>query len=119
MKKAIVIGASPNPERYSFMAVSRLHKAGYQVYAIGKRKGMIGDIAISQEWPKEEAIDLLSIYLNETNQKEYEDRILHLNAHKIVFNPGAENKNLEQSLLEKGIDAENACTLVMLSTGIL
>jgi uncharacterized protein len=35
----------------------------------------------------------------------------------VVFNPGTENPDFEQKLEEAGIEALEACTLVMLRTG--
>ena len=41
IKKTLVIGASDNPSRYSYLAVQRLRKHGHDVVAIGRaeRKG--------------------------------------------------------------------------------
>jgi hypothetical protein len=35
----------------------------------------------------------------------------------VVFNPGTENTEFESLLKENGIEAEEACTLVLLGTG--
>jgi hypothetical protein len=40
-----------------------------------------------------------------------------LNPKRIIFNPGAENPELEKKAQAKGIETEEACTLVMLSIG--
>ena len=42
----LVLGASSNPERYSFLATNLLHEKGYAVYPFGIKKGQIGDIII-------------------------------------------------------------------------
>jgi hypothetical protein len=47
----------------------------------------------------------------------YYDYILGLNPKRIVFNPGTENPEFETLAQSKGIDVEEACTLVLLSTG--
>lgn len=119
MKNAIVLGASPNPERYSFLAVTRLSKAGYHVFPVGMKKGEIAGISIQSGWPEVSEIDLISVYLNESNQAQYEDLIFHSGTKKVVFNPGAENPDFSARLKNAGIDCEEACTLVMLSTGLL
>jgi hypothetical protein len=36
---------------------------------------------------------------------------------RVIFNPGTENPELELMLKQKGIEAERACTLVLLSLG--
>ena len=35
----------------------------------------------------------------------------------VIFNPGAENKELKRALERDGIEVEEACTLVLLNTG--
>jgi hypothetical protein len=40
-----------------------------------------------------------------------------LNPKRIIFNPGAENPELEALARKNGIEVLNACTLVMLSIG--
>ena len=37
-KKTIVIGASPNPERYAYKAVRLLQEHGHTVIALGKNR---------------------------------------------------------------------------------
>jgi hypothetical protein len=47
----------------------------------------------------------------------YYDYIIAQSPKRIIFNPGAENSQLANLAKEKGIIAQNACTLVLLSTG--
>lgn len=117
MKKTIVIGASPNPSRYSYLAVQKLTAYHHPVVAIGKRPGAIGDITIITEPPKMEDVDTVTLYLNNKNQKEYYGYILSLHPKRIIFNPGAENAELFNLAKANGIESLEACTLVMLSTG--
>ncbi len=67
--------------------------------------------------PKEESVDTITLYLNSNNQKQYYDYILSLQPKRIIFNPGAENDELEELANKNGIKTMEACTLVMLSTG--
>ena len=48
-KKTLVLGASDNPGRYSFLAINRLRGKGHPVVAIGQRLVMAGDVAIETE----------------------------------------------------------------------
>ena len=50
-------------------------------------------------------------------QEAYYDYILSLNPKRIIFNPGTENKDLEQLAKKQNIETIEACTLVMLSVG--
>ena len=61
-------------------------------------------------------IHTLSVYLRPSNQTDYIDFILKLFPHRIIFNPGAENPELFDLFSSKGINCENSCTLVLLST---
>ncbi|MEP7164690.1 MAG: CoA-binding protein [Ferruginibacter sp.] len=115
-KKTLVIGASPNAERYSNLAVRKLVAHDHPVVALGKKPGMIGNTAITTDKKIMEDIDTVTLYLNPENQKPYYDYILALKPKRIIFNPGAENEELETLANENGIKTMEACTLVLLST---
>ena len=116
-KKTLILGASENPERYSYLALNRLKKANHSVYAIGKRKGSLNGIEIHKEHVQFNDVDTVTLYLNPSNQKSYYDYILSLNPKRIIFNPGTENKELQDLASKKGIEVLEACTMVLLSTG--
>lgn len=115
-KSTLVVGASPNPDRYGFKAVVRLRQNGHPVYAFGIRKGTIGDVEITDQWPSE-AFDTVTLYLNPTVQKAYYERIISLKPKRVIFNPGTENPEFWQLLEEADVEVEVACTLVMLGVG--
>jgi predicted CoA-binding protein len=116
-KKTLVLGASKNPQRYSFIAINRLRKHGHPVVAIGKRESVVADVNIGIDKEVYPDVDTVTLYLNAQNQKQYYDYILGLNPKRIIFNPGAENDELYDIAVQKGIKPIEACTLVMLSTG--
>ncbi len=116
MKKTVVIGASPNPERYSNLAVNLLRNNGFEVIPLGIKAGKVADLDIVLDRPVLENTDTVSIYLNSQSQKDWYDYILGLHPKRIIFNPGAENPELEELARSKGIETENACTLVLLKT---
>jgi predicted CoA-binding protein len=116
-KKTLVLGASQNPERYSYLAVQQLAKHRHPVIAIGRTKGTIGNIEIEVDKKPFNDIDTVTLYLNPANQKDNYAYILSLNPKRIIFNPGAENDELEQLARQKGIKTMEACTLVLLSIG--
>jgi uncharacterized protein len=116
-KKTLVLGASDNPLRYSYLAVNRLVSKGYPVVALGKRKGTVGGIDILTDQIPVQDIDTVTLYLNPLHQKEYYNYILSLKPKRIIFNPGTENDELIDLAERNGITAVEACTLVMLSTG--
>jgi hypothetical protein len=116
-KKTLVLGASNNPARYSYLALNRLREKGYPVIGIGKKKVKVGDVDIDTEKRPYPDIHTVTIYLNPANQKEYYDYILSLHPQRVIFNPGAENPELYDLLKTRGIQPIEACSLVLLSTG--
>ena len=117
MKKTIVLGATPNPDRYAFQATKRLKAYGHEVIPLGIRKGEIEGIKIENSTPQYEGVDTITLYLNPDLQKPYYDYILSLQPKRIIFNPGTENFELVRLAKQQGIKTEMACTLVMLSIG--
>ena len=116
-KKTLVLGASDNPSRYSYLALHRLRNLGHPVVAIGKKTGVVADVAIEKEKKDFENVDTVTLYLNPTHQKQYYDYIISLKPKRIIFNPGAENDELLTLAIKNGIKPLEACTLVMLATG--
>jgi uncharacterized protein len=116
-KKTLVLGASENKERYSNMAVRKLIAHDHTVIAIGNKVGCIGDVQIEKELLPHKDVDTITMYLGEKNQKTFYGYILSIKPKRIIFNPGAENAELEKLANENGIETLEACTLVMLSTG--
>lgn len=116
-KNTLVLGASQNSQRYSYLAVQSLIAHQHPVVAIGKKNGAIGQLVIETEKKSFENIDTVTLYLNPIHQKEYYDYIISLAPKRILFNPGTENDELEALAKQHGIQTMEACTLVMLSTG--
>ena len=115
-KKTLVLGASDNPSRYSYLAVNRLRSHGHPVVAIGKKNAMVADVPIEKEKKDWNDVDTITLYLNPTHQQQYYDYILSLKPKRIIFNPGAENDELADLAIKNGITPIEACTLVLLST---
>lgn len=117
MKKTLILGASPNPERYGYKATALLHEYNQPVVPFGIKKGSIEGVEIVNELPNDQDFDTVTLYLNPQNQQPYYDYILSLHPKRVIFNPGTENPELQQLLAEKGIQPLEACTLVLLHTG--
>ena len=116
-KKTLVLGASDNPARYSYLAINLLRGKEHPVVAIGRKPMKVADVEVEAEKKAFADVDTVSIYLNPANQKPYYDYILSLHPRRIIFNPGAENPELAALALSGGILPQEACTLVLLSTG--
>lgn len=116
-KKTLVLGASPNTERYSYKAITRLTEHGHPVIALGIQDGTVAGNTIVHEKKKYEDVETITLYLNPVRQKEYYNYIISLHPKRIIFNPGAENPELKKLAEENKIETEEACTLVLLGTG--
>jgi predicted CoA-binding protein len=117
MSKMVVLGASDNPERYSFKAVTRLVKNNYDVVAIGKRKGFIGEIPIQTGQPPIPDVHSILIYVAPYHQGEIFDYVLSLRPKRVIFNPGTESPEFEEMLESYNIKIVHDCSLVMLAMG--
>jgi predicted CoA-binding protein len=114
--KTLVLGASPNPERYAYKAVVLLTQTKIEAVAMGVTEGTIGSVPILKPFTAVEDIHTLSLYLAPDRQKAYYEYILALKPQRVLFNPGTENNELAQLLTQAEIPWEFACTLVLLST---
>jgi predicted CoA-binding protein len=117
MKATLVIGASTNPERYSYKAILKLRTFKHKVVAYGLREGNIADVGILKEWPQGADIDTVTMYINPSRQEAYYQKIIDLKPTRVIFNPGTENGTFAAKLIENKIAYENACTLVLLNIG--
>ena len=115
-KKTMVLGASPNPIRFSYKTVKSLIRYGHEVVPIGVRKGDIMWHKIITDTPHYNDIHTITLYLNPKRQKQYYDYILSLAPKRIVFNPGPENQELIKLAMSNGIEVIIACTLILLNT---
>jgi len=104
MKKALVLGATPNSARYAYLATMRLAQHGHEVVPVGIREGEIEGIKILEGKPEVEDVDTVTLYLGAARQPEYYDYIFSLQPKRIIFNPGAENPELAQMAKERGIE---------------
>jgi uncharacterized protein len=116
MGKTLIIGASNNPERYSYMAAERLLAHSYEIEMIGKRPEIVFGQTIDTEKKDFEDIDTVTLYISDKFQPEYYDYIISLNPRRVIFNPGTENPEFEELLIENDIHIEEACTLILLGS---
>jgi predicted CoA-binding protein len=114
--KTLIIGASKNPERYSYKAAEKLLSHGHEIELLGLRPDVVFGKTIDTEKKQYADIDTVTLYVGPKNQPEYYDYILSLHPRRVIFNPGTENEEFVDLLKQNGIEAEIACTLVLLST---
>jgi uncharacterized protein len=115
--KTLIIGASPNPERYAYKAAALLQQQSYEVVLLGLRKSEILGLPIQTDFPAFTDIDTVTLYLNPERQEAYYTYIIGLQPRRIIFNPGTENAELAHLAKANNIITECACTLVLLRRG--
>lgn len=115
-KKTLVLGATPNPDRYAYLAATRLKAKGHEIVNVGIKKGEVAGVQIEQPTKIYTDIDTITLYVGPNNQPDLYQYILDTNPKRIVFNPGTENSELENLASARGIETIEACTLVMLAT---
>jgi predicted CoA-binding protein len=117
----VVLGASSNPNRTSYLAAKLLMQKGRPVFAYGNKKGKIGQLAISDSIPNNynQEVDTISIFLKPEQQIDYYNYILQSNPKKLIFNPGSENPELEALVKLKKTEVVTNCTIALTVMGIL
>jgi len=111
----LVLGASPNPVRFSHKAVKSLLRHEKKVIAVGFKKGEIADEQILVGQPHIDNIHTVSIYMGSSRQEDYYDYILSLKPKRVIFNPGTVNPEFMGKLKDADIEPVSDCMLVMLS----
>lgn len=118
-KKTVIIGATPDRSRYAYLAAQMLSQYEHEFVPVSIKAGEVfgREILNLRERPAIEAVDTVTMYVGTRNQSEWIDYILSLKPRRIIFNPGTENDEFEQRAEALGIEALEACTLVMLRSG--
>ena len=114
-----VLGASDKPERYSFQAVKLLAEKGHAVFPVHPTLVAIdGAPVFKQLGDLRVPLHTVTLYVGPERSGALAPEILAARPQRVIFNPGAENPALAQQLQAAGIRVENACTLVLLRTGM-
>lgn len=116
----VVLGASANPERYSNKAVRLLLEHGYPVAPVHPALEKVEGLSVTHDiadLPHDGTVDTVTVYLSPRISTTLTDPLLALAPRRVIFNPGAENPQLQAALETAGIGVETACTLVLLNTG--
>ncbi|MES2651942.1 MAG: CoA-binding protein [Bacteroidota bacterium] len=115
--KTLIIGASPDESRYAYKAAHMLKRFNHEIVNVGIKKGEVAGVVIEKPDVIYKDIDTITLYIGPALQPQYHDYILATNPRRVIFNPGTENVELEALLEQNNIEAIEACTLVLLSTG--
>ncbi|WP_166332419.1 CoA-binding protein [Sphingobacterium chungjuense] len=117
MKKTLILGASTNPARYSYLVANKLTRKGHTIVNVGLKQGSVAGVEIEPAETVHTDIDTITLYVGPRNQAVYYDYILDTKPRRLIMNPGTENPELSEKATAAGIEVVEACTLVMLNTG--
>ncbi|MCD4711099.1 MAG: CoA-binding protein [Bacteroidales bacterium] len=113
-KITLVLGASPNPVRFSHKAVKSLLRHDQEVVAVGFKEGLIVDEEIQVGMPHIDGVHTVSIYIGSSRQSDYYDYVISLKPKRVIFNPGTVNPEFMARLQREGIEPLAECMLVLL-----
>ncbi|HKZ38226.1 MAG TPA: CoA-binding protein [Chryseolinea sp.] len=116
MKKTVLIGATPNPSRYAYVAAIMLAEYQHETVLLGIKKAEVNGNKILdiRDKPAIEGVDTITLYIGPHRQPEWYAYLLSLKPKRIIFNPGTENEEFQRMAEQQGIEALEACTLVLL-----
>lgn len=117
MSVVAVLGASNNPGRVSYQAIQRLRNYHHDVIPVNPRGGEIQGLDVLPSVRDiQVSVDTVTMYVGPQRQALLINDIVDLRPRRVIFNPGSENPTFYSRLRDAGIDVEEACTLVLLST---
>jgi len=113
----VILGASINPNRFSHKAQVALAENGYIPVPVNPKYDQIDGV---QCYPNlasfPGSIDTITIYVKSSILRAMTEEIIQVHPKRVIFNPGAECKDVSTRLKSAGIEVQNACTLVLLKT---
>jgi uncharacterized protein len=118
-ERVVILGASDQPDRYAHRAFRMLREHGHKVIPVHPTLGEIEGVPVVPDLASVEGpVDTLTLYVRPSIAESVADDIVALKPGRVLFNPGTESPALQTSLDEAGIPWEEACTLVLLGTGV-
>ena len=118
-ERVVILGASDKPERYAHRALLMLQKHGHQIIPVHPRLQQIeGHPVIPDLSAVTGHVDTVTMYVGPAISANLAQPLIALRPGRVIFNPGTENPTLAAQLEAAGIPTEEACTLVLLSTGV-
>lgn len=114
--RVLIYGASTNPDRYAFKALSLLKEKGHEVFLKGNKAGIASSLVIHVDHNDFDHIHTVTLYVGPQNQQNLIEDLTQIKPARIIFNPGTENPKLYPEIDKLNIEVEEACTLVLLHT---
>ena len=117
-QRVVILGASHNPERYSYKAMKLLQQHGHETVLVNRGVSEIeGQPVLADIGDVAGPVDTLTLYVKEEVTNLVQDKILALKPGRVIFNPSTKNIRLMMALDDADIPWVDGCTLVMLKSG--
>lgn len=117
-QRVVILGASHNPERYSYKAMKVLQEHGHETVLVNRGVTEIeGQPVLADIGDVTGPVDTLTMYVKEEVSSLLTDKILALKPGRVIFNPSTKNIRLMMALDEADIPWIDGCTIVMLKSG--
>lgn len=114
----VVVGATPNPERYAYRAMRALLHHGYHPIPVHPTAEEVLGVHCRRTLSDvTETIDTITLYIGPDRLAPLIESILAAKPRRILMNPGAESEELAAAAQTAGILVVRGCTLVMLQDG--
>lgn len=114
-----ILGASRKPDRYAYQALLLLKEKHHNIIPVNPALNFIEDIPVVHSLAEiKQNVDTLTLYVGPKRSEPVTDQIVNLNPGRVIFNPGTESEKLQSKLKDAGIKYMEACTLVLLKTGM-
>ncbi len=118
MPSVAIVGASPDPSRYSHQAVLRFAAKGWQVWPVHPSASEIaGHAAVSNLEQVPQPLDLVCMYVNPSIGLKLLPEIVAVHPRGLWLNPGADAPELIAAAKARGLTVVAACALVALQLG--
>ncbi len=116
-KPTLILGASSNPERYSYKAQKLLKLYNHPTFPMNPTLTELqGDPVVNDLSSFDEPIDTVTVYVRPAILETMVGDLIRLKPNRVIFNPGTESPKLETKIADAGIEVNEACTLVLLNT---
>ena len=112
----VILGASDNPLRPSYLTEKLLENKGYKTLNIpyGQQEAMLNENTMVKHEDK-----TIAIFLKPNQQKKYYDYIMSMKPTRIIFNPGTENEELRLLAIHNNIRVLSGCTIALAMNSLL
>ncbi len=117
-QRVVVLGASPNPGRFSNRAVRSLLEHGHEVIPVNPGYDEVEGLPVRKSLAEVEGpVDTLTVYVSPRHIAPYIPEVLDMRPKRVVLNPGTTAEVLVEALKNAKIETIKDCTLVMLNGG--